>query len=118
MSNDVINIDGIKTKIYFVEKGIIQPLFGLATVDNTSKGLMGTIKIQKNLPDKVSKFIKEHEIFHIKDYKHQGGWFMREIRANIFALIKEPIGFLETTILTITNPDRRIYYFKKLLNMN
>ena len=112
-----IQVNGISTVIEEVGKSNLGPLFGNALVIKSKHGQIGKIKIKKGLPSKVRRFIEEHEKYHIKDWKSKSSWIISEMKANLAAGVKEPLGFLHTTFLTITDSSRRNYYLKKLLNL-
>ena len=93
-------------KISYVDKNEIYPLFGRAN------WLTGDIEIQKGLPKLVDEFVLEHEKYHIRDGKFSS-IIGREIRANGYAAVRHPIGFLMTVAMSLT-PDR-IEYYKNLV---
>lgn len=54
------------------------------------------IYIREGLPGRVERFVVNHEIYHLKDRYRRWGWFGREIRANIFCSLKDPVGLIAT----------------------
>ena len=45
--------------------------------------------VRNDLPRIVKKFVKEHELYHLKDKSKN--WIWREIKANVYGLFKHPI---------------------------
>jgi len=110
------HVNGIPTVIQEVGKFELGPLFGNAHVIKSKHGQIGKIKIREGLPPSIRRFIEEHEKYHIKDWESKSSWIMSEMKANMAAGLKEPVGFLHTTYLTISDSRRRNYYLKKLFN--
>ena len=114
LNSKEIIINKIPTSIEGVDESELGPLLGSAHVYKSQGGLKGKIKIRKGLPKRVKKFIEEHEIYHIKNWGREENWLAGELKANFFASIKEPLGLLQTTIITLLDSERRSYYIKKL----
>jgi hypothetical protein len=89
-------------KVKFVPKNKLYPAFGEAKNN--------IVYIRNDLPNSVKKFIKEHELYHLKD-KSQN-WIWREIKANIYGLFKHPFGFLLCVIMSLA-PYRLMFYFER-----
>jgi len=94
----------MKSKIKYVSKNKLYPAFGEADIKKN------TVYIRKDLPNVVKRFIKEHELYHIKDESKIILW--REIKANIYGAIKHPLGFLLCIIMSLS-PYRLKFYFNR-----
>ena len=70
-----------------------------------------TIFISIFLTHDEFNFILEHEKFHLFD--NSKFWIWREIKANIFAGICYPKGFLSILFNTLSNKDRLKYYWQR-----
>ncbi len=73
---------------------------------------VNTIWIDKGLPNYVARFIREHEAFHIRDKSKN--WLWREVKANTFAAICHPLGFVYVTWHTIFSLERIKYYIQRV----
>jgi len=102
---EIIKIGDDEISLKYVSKEEIYPLFGYA------KGK--TAVVRKDLPLSVKNFVKTHELYHCIDKKTWGGWIGQELRANLFAAVKEPLGFFVTTFLTLTSKDRLKLYIER-----
>ena len=97
---------GILCSITYVDKDVLAPKFGY--FDGV------TIKIRKDLPPRVIRFVRMHELYHCAD-KANDGWVKREIRANIFPGLRDPLGLIQTIVLSL-NGERLHYYYTRFLN--
>lgn len=86
-----------------VSKEEIYPAFGVCYKD-------GTIKIREDLPQRVKDFVLIHEIYHSTDKSTY--WLWREIKANSYAAIKHPIGFIITMVMSLA-PYRLKFYWTR-----
>jgi len=94
----------------YVPKKNIEPSFGRALNEfGTDYAL-----VRNDLPVKAQRFVALHEIYHLYDFKKNihNSVISQEIHANLAALPYEPIGFLQTIFLTLTNPERMARYFQ------
>jgi hypothetical protein len=102
-----------KPKVSYVSKEKLYPAFGEALVDPPR------IKIRKDLPKNVKRFVLAHEKYHLKDWercKKKGkkySVFLGEIRASFFPAFRYPLGFLLTIILSL-QPYRLRLYFNRI----
>ncbi len=71
-------------------------------------------QIRNDLSPRVQSFVKAHELYHLQDDK-PGGWFRRELRANLYPGLKDPIGLI-STIRASLNKERLGLYFARLKN--
>ncbi|MCK4647747.1 hypothetical protein KAT24_02350 [Candidatus Pacearchaeota archaeon] len=94
----------MKPKIKYVSKKKLYPAFG----DTDTKKNIAYVR--NDLPKIVKKFIKEHELYHLKDKSKN--WFWREIKANVYGLFKHPFGFLLCVIMSLA-PYRLRFYFER-----
>ncbi len=94
----------MKAKVKYISKKKLYPAFG--DIDN--KKNIGFVR--NDLPRIVKKFVKEHELYHLKDKSRN--WIWREIKANIYGLFKHPSGFLLCGIMSLA-PYRLRFYFER-----
>jgi len=94
----------MKLKIKYVSKKKLSPAFGDI---NTKKNI---VSIRSDLPKIVKEFVKEHELYHLKDKSKK--WIWREIKANIYGAFKHPIGFIICFIMSLV-PYRLKFYFNR-----
>lgn len=87
-------------KVKYVSKEKLYPAFG-EVVKNVAL-------IRKDLPKPVKEFVKIHEFYHLKDKAKN--WIIREIKANIYAGIRRPIGFIITLIMSLHPSRLKLYY--------
>ena len=99
-------INGQQYHVEYVPKEEIYPAYGYG-------GGNGAI-VRQDLPPRVKKFVKAHELYHCQDKSNFGGWLGREIRANAIPGLKDPIGLAATTWKTITDIDRIKFYLKRI----
>lgn len=102
-----INIDGREYTVSYVSEEDMPGLLGFVFDGNT-------ILIRSDIPHAVQRFVKAHELGHIKD-KHlgKGGWIMDEVRATIGPGLRDPIGLL-STLLTILKKGKLKFYWNIL----
>lgn len=93
-------------EINIVSKDKIYPAFGYAFPEKE------LIYIRVDLPYNLYKFVLSHEKYHITDKAKF--WLWREIKANVVAAYKYPIGFIECLIMSLTY-DRFKYYVKRII---
>lgn len=91
-------------KVKYVTKAEIYPAFGCA-VD-------GVALIRKDLKPAIKDFVLVHEMYHLNDTFHWGGWWGKEVRANVVAACKHPLGFLQAVFASI-NRDRIKFYIER-----
>ena len=96
----------MKSKIKYVSKKKLYPAFGAVDVKKN------IAYIRKDLPRVVKKFVKEHELYHLRDKSKVVFW--REIKANIYGLFKHPLGFLLCLIMSLA-PYRLKLYFNRIM---
>jgi hypothetical protein len=99
-------INGEKYYVEYVPKDAIYPRFGY---NEGNKAV-----VRQDLPPRVKKFVKAHELYHCRDKSNFGGQIGKEIRANIIPGIKDPIGLAVSVWKTITNIDRIKLYLDRI----
>lgn len=92
-------------EIFLLPTEIMGDFFGYA--------IQGKAFIRDNLPKSAEKFVIHHELYHLKDKRHWLGWIGSEMRANVAAGYREPLGFL-TTIKLSLNKRRMAKYWELL----
>jgi len=99
-------------KIIYVPKSKLYPTFG------DSREIPPKIRVRKDLPKAVKRFVLEHEKYHIRDWQRltrenkKYYWILGEIKANIYGALKHPFGFLICAIMSL-QPYRIKFYFKR-----
>ncbi len=95
----------MKSKIKYVSKKKLYPAFGVADIKKN------TVYVRKDLPKIVKNFVKEHELYHLRDKSKVVLW--REIKANVYGLFRHPLGFLLCLIMSLA-PYRLKLYFNRV----
>lgn len=99
-------INGQQYCVEYVPKEDIYPAYGYAN---------GNIAVvRQDLPPRVKKFVKAHELYHCLDKSNFGGWLGKEFRANIIPGLKDPVGLVATVWKTITDIERIRLYLKRV----
>ena len=93
--------------VVFVNPKSMGVLYGLA--------YGGVAKVRSGLPTHMRRFVLLHEIYHLQDWAG-GGPIMREVRANAAGLAQEPLGFLQTAWMTLSDGERMKFYWKTYIN--
>jgi hypothetical protein len=93
--------DRIEPRVSYTSKEELHPRFGYA-VPKTQVAY-----VRKDLPNCVKKFVREHELYHLRDKARS--WFWREIKANALGALKHPLGFTLCLFLSLS-PSRLRYY--------
>jgi len=103
------NISLIVTeKIMFVKKEILLPKFGRSFPEH------GFVIVREDLPETLKKFVLKHELFHLTDKRKN--WFIREVKANLYAGFFHPIGFIICIFKTIFSFERIKFYIERFKN--
>ncbi|OGY85262.1 MAG: hypothetical protein A3F54_00135 [Candidatus Kerfeldbacteria bacterium RIFCSPHIGHO2_12_FULL_48_17] len=100
---------GQEYPVHYVTKESTAPMFGYAD------GLAAHVR--EDLSPRVKKFVKEHELYHLRDEATWGGMIGSEIRANIVPGLKDPIGLLATIFASLTR-ERLSFYFDRYVRRN
>ena len=90
--------------VIYLSKDRIHPRFGYADIENQ------IAYVREDLPAKVKDFVKCHELYHLRD--NAKWWIWREIKANAYAGIRHPSGFIQCIIMSMSK-DRLIYYYER-----
>jgi len=109
--------NNMKTKlVLYLAIGALVLLPSVALVLNDAYGYGGgnSALVRQDLPPRVKKFVKAHELYHCRDKATWGGWVGREIRANSMCGLKDPIGLIATAWKTLTDVDRIKFYMKRM----
>jgi len=99
-------INGQQYHVEYVPKESIYPAFGY--------GGGNSVEVRQDLPPRVKRFVKAHELYHCQDKANWGGWLGKEIRANAISGLKDPIGLVATVWETITDIDRIKLYLDRI----
>jgi len=105
-STEIEVVNGQQYHVEYVPREDIYPAYGY--------GGGNSAIVRQDLQPSVKKFVKAHELYHCQDKSDFGGWFGREIRANIIPGLKDPIGLAATVWKTITDVDRIKFYLKRI----
>ena len=69
-------------KVKFISKKKLYPAFGEAKNN--------IVYVRNDLPKIVKEFVKEHELYHLKDKSKN--WLWREIKANLYGFFNKANG--------------------------
>jgi hypothetical protein len=92
-------------KVIYQTRDDLHPRFGLALPDKER------VYVRENLPGCVKRFVTDHELYHLKDRTQW--WVLREVKANVHAGIRHPIGFVVCILMSLA-PYRLRYYGKRI----
>lgn len=99
-------VAGRTIQVLYVPKESLAPAFGTSFLDY--------VKIRSDLSPRVKRFVRSHELYHVKDRSNAGGWMGREIRANLIPGLTDPVGLL-ATIKASLSPERLKFYWQRLM---
>ena len=103
--NKIVTIADKQYHVIYVPKIKIYPAFG-NSYENVAT-------VREDLPPRIRNFVEAHELYHCIDTATWGGWIGREVRANFFPGLKDPIGLFATIFATIFNLDRIRLYIRR-----
>lgn len=106
METEIVEYREHTVTITYLDKSILGPRFGQACGDKVS--------IRSDLSVRVKRFVRAHELFHVADESTWWGVFGREIRANFFPALSDPIGFFACVYATLTNKERVLFYVDRI----
>jgi hypothetical protein len=92
-------------EVIYRTRNDLHPRFGLALPDK------GQVNVREDLPGCVKRFVTTHELYHLRD-KAQW-WLLREVKANLHAAIRHPVGFVACVLMSLA-PYRLRYYGKRI----
>jgi len=92
-------------EVIYRTRNDLHPRFGLALPDK------GQEHVREDLPGCVKRFVTTHELYHLKD-KAQW-WLWREVKANLHAAIRHPVGFVACVLMSLA-PYRLRYYGQRI----
>lgn len=90
--------------IKYVSKQKLYPAFGESDIKKQ------IAYVRKDLPKIVKKFVTIHELYHLRDSSKN--WIWAEIKANFYAGIRQPLGFIITIIMSL-HPSRIKLYINR-----
>jgi len=88
--------------VAFVEPKLLSPAYGHAD----RKRMVALVRA--DLPGCLKPNVLCHELFHLRDDAE--GWLWRELRANVYAALHFPLGFVVGTLMTLGSAERRRFY--------
>jgi hypothetical protein len=93
-------------RIIYQKKEVLYPRFGrVLSADQLAS-------VREDLPGRMKDFVVFHELYHLKDRSRW--WVWREIKANAYGALHEPVGFLVCVLLSL-QPYRLKYYMNRLI---
>jgi hypothetical protein len=92
-------------EVIYQTREVLYPRFRFAFPDKQQ------VYVRDDLPGCVKRFVISHELYHLKD-KAQW-WIWREIKANTYAAIRHPIGFIACVLMSLA-PYRLWYYGQRI----
>ena len=93
-------------EVVYRSKAEMDPRFGFAIPE------LQKVYVRGDLPACVRQFVVMHECYHLSD--DTSWWVWRELKANMHAAIRFPIGFMGCLLMS-TAPRRLCYYFKRMI---
>lgn len=99
--------DGQEIHTYYTPKEDLAPHFG----EQSGR----TVRVREDLSPRVKRFVRQHEIEHIYDKGGWGGDIGEEIRVNLRAGLKDPIGLAATVYATLRDKERREFYWDRYI---
>lgn len=99
--------DGQEITVRYVPKELIEPALGY--------GGGNLAEVRDDLPPRVKKHVRRHEIYHCTDKAKWGGSLGMELRANFHGITRDSIGFFTTVRATLTTKERRRFYIDKYI---
>jgi len=102
---EIVNINNHQYTVEYVPKEDIYPAYGYGGGDKAV--------VRQDLPPRVKKFVRSHELYHCQDKSDRGGWLGKELRANLIPGLKDPVGLAVTIWATVTDIDRIKFYLKR-----
>jgi len=106
-ADEIVRSDGKEYYVRYAPAEEMGPYFGYA-------GYNWAV-VRKDLPARIKKFVRAHELYHCKDTKKWGGEVGREIRANLYPGLKDPIGLAATIFATLRDKERRKMYLGRII---
>ncbi len=104
---ETLDVKWKKVYIKYVPKEKLAPAFWYCYED-------WYIEVRDDLPPRVKKFVRSHELYHHSDTSEWWWWIWREVRANLFPGLKDPIWLLATIYATLTTKERIDFYFDRI----
>ena len=92
-------------KVVYVEKDRLFPSFGRVYPRRQ------IAYVRKDLPESVQLFVKEHELYHLRD--EAKNWVWREIKANCSAFLIHPWGGLCCFFMSVFSLARLKMYWNR-----
>ncbi len=99
--------DGQHYRVRYMPRSELGSAFGMAYFGTNQ------CDVREDLPPRVRVFVKEHELYHLRDPHQWGGWIGREIRANVVPGLKDPLGLLATVAASLS-PQRIAFYLQRI----
>lgn len=103
---ETLDIKGKKVYIKYVPKEKLAPAFWYCYED-------WYIEVRDDLSPRIKRFVRSHELYHHSDTSEWWWWIWREVRANFFPGLKDPIWLLATIYATLTTKERIDFYLDR-----
>lgn len=91
--------------VIYVPKKEIAPAFGWANRRTQ------TAYVRADLPLSIRNFVAAHELYHLRD--DAIWWVWREIKANVYAFFRHPIGGIGCIAMSLFSLERLKMYWKR-----
>jgi hypothetical protein len=105
-ADETIQSKGREFYVRYASAKEMGPYFGYADGD--------WAVVREDLPARIKKFVRAHELYHCADTKKWGGDLGREIRANLYPGLKDPIGLAATIFATLKDKERIKLYLDRI----
>ena len=92
-------------KVVYLPRAELDPRFGQADM------AAQIAYVRQDLPGPVRRFVAAHEVYHL--YDDAVWWIWREIKANVAAAWKHPLGFLLCACMSLS-PSRLRFYLQRI----
>lgn len=104
ISYKTMTLKGRRYKVYFMKPALMEEIQSFGHIVGKS------IYIKAGLPEKVERFVIQHEIYHLNDEHTWLGWLGKELRANVICGMKNPVGLVATIRASLTKPRLNAYW--------
>jgi hypothetical protein len=99
-------VNGKSYHVHYIDDRILRN-HGLTLLGYTYKR---KIYIRQGLPRLVERGLLRHEIYHVEDSHNWLGKYGRELRANVYTILHDPIGFLADLIYSLNYHRFKTYW--------
>jgi len=99
-----VTFKGCRYEVYFMNPAVMEEIQSFGHIVGKS------IYIKAGLPEKVERFVIQHEIYHLNDKRTWLGWLGKELRANVVCGVRDPAGLTATVRASLNRPRLNAYW--------